>query len=452
MLGSNEKAIGFRERWYPLRKPFYGWIIVGVSFLIGFTESGVFQNILSIFMKPMVDEFGWTRASVTGAIAFGSILGGLLSLVVGPILDRYGPRMVSFWGILFMSLGLGAMTFVDSIWQLYLFFGVGRMVAVGVLSLAISVSVANWFVRFRGRAMGITRIGDRLGSALLPLMVQFLILALGWRLAWGTLGIVVFLISGIPALIFLRRRPEDMGLLPDGAPLPPAGPENGNRSKTEDRGEASGAGAEPLWTRTQATRTGAFWTLTLISSLIPFQQAGINFHIYPFLTDQGFSEATAVLILSTIAVTGMVGAPLWGALTERFRIQRLIAVNVVGNGVLFLALYWAVLFKLDGPMGMGLVFLLASLHGIFHGGRNPMLPVIWADFFGRRSLGSIYGLANPFYFAANAIGPIFAGLCFDLLGSYAFPFYFFVAVFFLTGIISLRMRPPRYPAKAPGHR
>ncbi|MBU1745775.1 MAG: hypothetical protein KKH02_11195 [Proteobacteria bacterium] len=82
-----------------MRRPFYGWIIVAVSFLIGFTESGVFQNILSIFMKPMVDEFGWSRASVTGAIAFGSLSGGLLSLAVGPILDRYGPRMVTFWGI-----------------------------------------------------------------------------------------------------------------------------------------------------------------------------------------------------------------------------------------------------------------------------------------------------------------------------------------------------------------
>lgn len=434
---------------YRLCRPFYGWIIVVVAFLIGFTESGVFQNILSIFMKPMVDEFGWTRASVTGAIAVGSVCGGLLSLVVGPILDRYGPRMVSFWGILILSLGLGAITFVDTLWQFYLFFSIGRMVAVGVLSLAISVSVANWFVRYRGRAMGITRVGDRLGSALLPLMVQFLILALGWRLAWGTLGIVVFLISGIPALIFLRRRPEDMGLLPDGAPMLPDGPGTGDRLKKESRGEASGTVAEPLWTRAQATRTRAFWMLTLISSLIPFQQAGINFHLYPFLTDQGFSETTSVLILSTVAVTGMVGAPLWGALTERFRIQHLMAANVVGNGLLFLALYWTILFKADGPLGTGIIFLLASLHGIFHGGRNPMLPVIWADFFGRRSLGSIYGLANPFYFAANAIGPIFAGLCFDLLGSYAFPFYFFVAVFFLTGIVTLRMRPPQYPSRVP---
>ena len=91
------------------------------------------------------------------------------------------------------------------------------MIAVGVLSLATAVSISNWFFRFRGRAMGITKIGERLGSTLLPLLIQFAILALGWRLAWGTLGAVVFFMSGIPALVFLRHRPENMGLLPDGA-------------------------------------------------------------------------------------------------------------------------------------------------------------------------------------------------------------------------------------------
>jgi MFS family permease len=430
-----------------LRKPFYGWIIVVVSFLIGFTESGVFQNILSIFMKPMVEEFGWTRASVTGAIAFGSVCGGLLSLVVGPILDRHGPRMVSFWGIFLLSIGLGAMTFVTDLWQLYLFFGVGRMIAVGVLSLATAVSVSNWFFRFRGRAMGITKIGERLGSALLPMLVQFVILALGWRLAWGTLGAVVFLISGIPALLFLRHRPEDMGLLPDGV-LPVSDARGAADPSMKEKPDHSGNDSEPVWTRTQATRTKAFWVLTFLSSLIPFVQAGMNFHLYPFLTDQGLSETTAVLILSTFAAFGMAGSAIWGTLTERYRIQNLLAINVIGNGLIFLLLFWAVQFKFGGASGTGIIFFLAALHGIFHGGRNPMLPVLWAAFFGRRSLGSIYGLANPFYFTANAIGPIFAGLCFDLLGSYSFPFYFFVAVFAVSGMITLRMQPPKYSAAA----
>jgi len=311
-----------------LRKPFYGWIIVGVSFLIGITEAGVFQNILSIFMKPMVHDFGWSRASVTGAMAFGSICGGLLSLVFGPILDRHGPRMVAFGGIFLLSMGLVAMAFINRIWQLYLFFGVGRMIAIGVLSLVISVSVSNWFSRLRGRAMGITRIGDRFGSTLLPLMVQF-------------------------------------------------------------------------------------------------------------------------LIFSTISVSGMVGSPIWGMLVERFRIQNLLTINVLGSGLLFLLLYWAVKFKFDGVLGTGIVFFLAALHGTLHGGRNPMITLAWAEFFGRRSLGSILSLSSPFHYAANAIGPVFAALCFDLSGSYAFPFYFFVFIFFFSGMISKRMEPPRHPSQAP---
>ncbi|MCL2670338.1 MAG: MFS transporter, partial [Syntrophaceae bacterium] len=262
-----------------MRKPFYGWVIVGVSFLIGFTESGVFQNILAIFMKPMVDELGWSRAAVTGAIAFGSFCGGIVALAVGPLLDRYGPRMVAFWGILFMSLGLGAMMFVRQLWELYLFFGVGRMIAVGVLGLVASVSVANWFVEQRGRAMGIKGIGERLGSALLPLLVQFLILSLGWRAAWGVLGGVVFLISGIPALLLLRRRPEDMGLLPDGQ-----AEEGQGRSTAGCPKKTAPEEEELVWTRAQATHTRAFWTLSTVTCLIPFVQAGINFHLYPFLT------------------------------------------------------------------------------------------------------------------------------------------------------------------------
>src|SRR3972149_1972628 len=143
-----------------LRKPYYGWVIVGVSFLIGFTEAGVFQNILSIFMKPMVHDFGWSRGAVAGAVASGSLFGGLLSFSVGPLPDRHGPRLVAFWGILILSSGLIAMTSIAHIWQFYLFFGTGRMIAVGVLRLATSVAVANWFFRLRGRAMGIPSIGD----------------------------------------------------------------------------------------------------------------------------------------------------------------------------------------------------------------------------------------------------------------------------------------------------
>jgi len=429
-----------------LKKPFYGWIIVGVCFLIGVTEVGVFQNILSIFMKPMAREFGWSRAAVTGAIAVGSISGGLISPLIGPVLDRYGSRMVAFWGIVFFSIGVFALMFIRHIWQLYLFFGAGRMIAVGMLNLVISVSVSNWFVRQRGRALGITRIGERIGSALLPPIIQFLILAYGWRTSWGVLGVVVFLLSGIPSILFLRRRPEDMGLLPDNAPPAAKNIQIDAPAEAHAWGKPLAALTEPVWTRAQAIRTRTFWTLTFLTCLIPFVQAGINFHIYPFLTDRGLNEQTAVGVISTIAVFGALGSISWGMMAERVRVQTLMAANLFGNSLIFLLIYWTVRFKTAGAFGIGLIFVLAALHGLLHGGRNTLISVIWAVFFGRSALGSIYSYSIPFRSVANACGPVFAALCFDLFGSYAVPFYLFAALFFLSGLISLRMQPPDLPA------
>jgi MFS family permease len=429
-----------------LKKPFYGWVIVGVCFLIGATEASAFQNILSIFMKPMVFEFGWSRASVTGAIAFGSICGGLLAPAVGPVLDRHGPKLVAFGGVLILSMGLFGMMFLSSLWQFYLFFGLGRMIAMGVLGLVISVTVPKWFVDLRGRALGVTWLGPRFGGVLLPPLVQFIILAEGWRTAWSILAVVVFLMSGIPSLLFLRRRPEDMGLLPDG--VAPVSDRNESAINEErDRMSALVDNTEPVWTRSQAMHTRTFWMLTLMHSLLPFMNAGINFHIYPFLTDQGIREVIAVMILSTIAVFGAVGSVVWGTFAEKVRIQGLMAANVFVNGLVFLLLYWVVLFQYIGGLGIGTVFFLAALHGLFHGGRMPMLDVFWAKFFGRRHLGSIYSFSSPFRLSANAVGPVFAALCFDLFGSYVIPFYLFGAIFFIVGVISMYMKSPRLSAE-----
>jgi len=189
--------------------------------------------------------------------------------------------------------------------------------------------------------------------------------------------------------------------------------------------------------------------LTLVSSLVPFTQAGINFHIYPFLTDQGFGETTAIWILTAVAVSGMAGSALWGGLAERFRIQGLLTANIIGGSLIFLLFFFVVSYRVDSPFGIGLVFLLAGSHGIFHGGRIPMVSIAWANFFGRRSLGSIYSVGNAFWYAGNAIGPVFAAFCFDLFGNYAFPFYVFVAVFLFSSVMTARMKHPRHPAHVP---
>ena len=216
------------------KKFFYGWTIVAVAFLIGLTQAGVFQNVLSIFLKPMADEFGWNRSIITGSIAVGSLAGGILSPLVGPHLDRHGPRIPAFWGITILSAGLIALSQLSSVWQLYLFFGTGRMIASGLLALVVTVSVSNWFIEKRGRAMGISQLGSRIGIAFLPLLVQHIIISHGWRTAWAVLGIIVFAFSALPSLIFLKRRPEDVGLLPDGR-TPEQNLESGDQAPDEKK-------------------------------------------------------------------------------------------------------------------------------------------------------------------------------------------------------------------------
>jgi len=426
-----------------LHRPFYGWIIVGVTFLIGFTESSAVQNLLSVFLKPMAQDFGWSRTAVTGAMALGSLGAGILSPLVGPILDRDGPRMVAFWSILLMSIGLVCTAFSNNIWQFYLFFGVGRMIAVGILSLLISVTISNWFFRKRGRALGIAWLGPRLGSIILPALCQFIILSLGWRMAWGMLGVMIFLVSGIPALLFLRKKPEDMGLLPDGDPPDPIRNRH-EGAKTQTESKSSGERAEPMWTRVQALHTRAFWVLTMVHGLFFFSGAGTMFHIFPFLTDRGMNGITAVWVLSTIAASGAFGSLMWGILTERVRIRSLLVVNAFISGVIFLLFFWAIDFNIPPVVKNVIIFGLAALHGMLQGGRHPILDNIWAEFFGRSSLGSIYSIASPFRFVANACGPLFASLCFDILKGYTLPFYFFCFIYFLIGTISLLMKSPQH--------
>jgi MFS family permease len=233
-----------------------------------------------------------------------------------------------------------------------------------------------------------------------------------------------------------------MGLLPDGD----AGvSKEANSNEPADHiSEASFVpDSKYSLTRTQAVRTSTFWLLTTVNSLILFVQAGINFHMYPFLTDSGIAPMTAVLVLAVINFSGAFGSISWGVFAEKINVKTLLAVNVFFSSLLFLAIYWTALIQASGHTLIGMLFLLSVFYGVTSGGKPPLLNIIWADFFGRHSLGSILGYSSPFRLTANAVGPIFAAVFYDIYGSYKFPFYFFVVSFFIAGFICINMRAPK---------
>ena len=201
----------------PRKRVFYGWVIVAVVALAGLVQTGQFNPTLGVFIKPMTDEFGWSRSTFVGAVSVGTVVGGLSALVIGPMLDRYGPRWIVSTGFLLIGGAMVSMAFVNSLWQFYIAMIVGRAVVQGAITLGMMVTVSKWFVRQRGRAIALSGLGTRVGNGVSPLYSQGLVTGFGWRPAFFALGVITWLVALVPTFLFLRRRPEDMGLLPDGA-------------------------------------------------------------------------------------------------------------------------------------------------------------------------------------------------------------------------------------------
>jgi MFS family permease len=164
--------------------------------------------------------------------------------------------------------------------------------------------------------------------------------------------------------------------------------------------------------------------------------------MYPFMVDQGIPPMIAVTVLSIINLTGAFGSLGWGVLAERIKIRFLLSLNLLINSIIFLLFFWVVRYNIAGESMFVLLFLLSIFIGLTFGGRLPLLSTIWADFFGRKAIGSIIGFTGPFRLGTNAVGPIFAALFYDLYGNYTFPFYFFAASLFVTGIICLALKSP----------
>ncbi len=404
----------------------YGWVIVAVAFIAAFSEVSFYNPVLGVFVRPLEHEFGWNRLTVALAITMGNVGGALLSPVAGAALDRRGPRLLVGTGAAVMGMSLLALSLTQTLWWFYFFFFFGRATAVGAISLAISVVVSNWFIRNRGMAMGIALLGSRAGMALLPLMVQLVLLWSNWRVAWLVLGIVVLAVAVVPSLRFLRRRPEDIGLLPDGETTPTAGP----TEEDDKEGEP-----EEDWTLAQAARTPAFWLVTLATSHVFIISGSVNLHQMPHLVDQGLSPMLAVGVVSTSAVFGGIGGLLAGILQARLGGRWTLAMALTGA-----AAGLVILINADNPL---LAYGYGMWYGLSFGAMFTMTQVIYAEYFGRKALGRIRGAVAPLHIAFNAAGPPLAGWAFDVSGSYTRVFSAFVILLAIAVVWMLLAVPPR---------
>lgn len=419
-----------------LRRPrfFYGWLIVGACLSMGIAHTGVLNPMLSLFMKPMGSEFGWSRAMFSAAVTIAALGGGLLSVVIGPLIDKRGPRIIMVLGAAIIGGCLAALSKVRNIWHFYALFGLARSVEGGATGLAIPVVVANWFIRERGRAMGIALAGTWVGGATLPLLTQWLIDREGWRFTWMSLGFLLAAIALIPAALFMRRRPEDMGLRPDGEVYPES-----KEAIVSSRNQGSAEGIptdEPIWSRRAALATSAFWLLTLaeVQGFMVF--GAVNMHQFPYLTDVGIPTAAAVGTISLAALLAGAGGLFWGFLAERIQPRYCLIL-----------VFWtqaASVFILMFAKTVAIAYVFAMVWGLSMGGMITICSVVWAEYFGRIALASVRGLSIPLRLIANASGPLLAGWAYDVTGSYEQVFIVIIVIFLVSSLWIFLSRAPQY--------
>ncbi|MGH7798904.1 MAG: MFS transporter [Candidatus Binatia bacterium] len=409
---------------------FYGWVIVVIVVLAGVLAAGVSNITMAVVLKPISDDLGWTRSLTAAAITMGALFGGVLSPLFGPLADRWGPRLLlPAGGALVGSLSIGVSLSTEP-WQFYATFVPARALTEFLLCGMIAfTAVANWFYIKRPRVMGLVAMATPLGSAALSLVYQFFVTNYGWRSAFLALGITLWVLVVIPGLIFLRRRPEDLGLLPDGvaqAPPLPQSDDNVTVGRSSD--------AEYSWRRADAARTATLWLLVAGAFLSAIGTGGVAFHMAAYMTDGAIAPTLAASVVSVMALSGAFGNGIWGALAERFHPRRL---NVAT--MLVAAASVALLMQVRSALT---AYLFALLFGVNARGAAVLMQVLIARYFGRRSFGAISSILDPFHKGGLGLGALFAGIAFDYSGDYRAIFRIFIVTYMVSALLIFLARRP----------
>lgn len=400
------------------RKPgfFYGYVVVVAAFIIMVIVFGIFFSF-GVFFKPLLDEFGWTRAITSGVYILFFVVYGSLTPFAGRLNDRFGSRVVMTVCGFFLGLGYLLMSQVSAIWQLYLFYGV--IVGIGLSGSYVPVlsTVARWFVKRRGIVTGIVVAGIGVGTLIAPPIANWLISSYGWRMTYIMIGIIHLLLV-ILAAQFLRHDPRQMGLLPYGE----------NEAKQESlipRAKGFSLG--------EAIHTKQFWLFFIILFGFGFITQVIMVHIVIHAIGLGISAIIAANILAIIGGISIIGRVALGSVADRIGNRLALMITFVFMSV---ALLWVLAAK-----ELWMFYLFSVIFGFGYGGLVTLQSPVVAWLFGLRSHGVIFGAIIIGYAIGSAISPMLAGRIFDVVGSYQIAFWLCAALAIVAIILSWLLRP-----------
>lgn len=417
------------------RHIFYGWYIVGLGFLAQIACAFYLSSTLSVFLKAVTVDLGVSRGmfSLMRSVEHGVY--AALAPWIGGQLDRYGARWLMVIGAALSVVGFLLLGQIQHFWQF-------AALRIAVLSIGhamvcyfvVNVTIARWFIRKRGRALAIANLGQGISKVTISLVAASLFAVIGWRHVWTVFGLLVFVLVLIPAGLWMRRSPEDMGLHPDGAaePVDPIADARGGGGGAWTRSQA--VRADVAWTRREALRTSTFWLIVMIFSIVDVGVAGFNLHVIAFVSDMGYSTVLAASVMTVLAGTQLGSGLFWGILSERVSARK-------ATAAMFLVQAAGLITALQTQQ---LLWLYAGffLYGSGLGGAQVLQEVIWANYFGRISLGTVRGLSLPIILTFAAAGPPFFGYLFDYTGSYSLSLKIFIGAQFICSALTLFIRRP----------
>ncbi len=413
----------------PLRTGFfYGWWMVAVAGLgIFFSGPGqTFSN--AVFIESYIRDFDLDRTTVSSIYSAATLTSGLLLFLIGRLMDRLGRRIMLTAVALMLGLACWYNSFVAGPIMLFAGFFMVRYFGQGSMTLIPNTLVSQWFIKYRGRALSFASLGGLLGAACFPPVINVLIDGYGWQVTWRLLGTALIVLFVPLAWYFVRNRPEDLGLRPDGAAAAVA----------TDGGKPDAAVEEDSWTLSEAVRTRAFWLILICGAVPAAVYTGITFQIFSIFGNQGIDRTTTAFVLSLIPLVSFGCSLVSGFVVERVNVSRMLALtlllNVAAPLLLLLAHSYAV------------VVLFAVSWGVAQGFLNVPMGVIWPNYFGRKHLGSIQSVTTTAMVIGSALGPIPFGWAYDRFGSYDVMLLASVAIWLIAAVLALLAAPPRRAA------
>ena len=395
---------------------YYGFIVIAASFIIIAIGLGT-NSSFGVFLEPMLNEYGWTRSSISGAFSLSQIIGGVLGIVAGRLTDKLGPRLVLTASALFLGAGYLLMPLVHNPWQMYLFYGLLSGIGIAGPVVPLYTTSIRWFTRHRALMIGLVSAGMSVGTIIISQLAGWLISIRDWRFAFTIVGIINLVVITIAAQ-FLKRDPQSIGQLPYG----------GIENSLESSAKLSHSGFT-LWEAMRSRQFWLFFAANLFTALAIFTVVA---HIVIHATGLQISRASAVSLLTYVSITSVISRMVMGNAAEKLGKRRTITI---GMALMSVSLIW-LLFSSNLWMLILFSLVFGFAWGTFF---VPVMPLA-AELFGLKSLGVITGTLNLSITFGATIGPVAAGYIYDIQKSYRLDFILLVVATLAAALLMLTIR------------